>query len=167
MEGLIMADIGIGLAAVLIAIAAAHIAEEARAGFTRFLNTEWFAGNATCPVGRFKGLYFDKIGLLAGIVLASLLAVWVDGSWIWIPIGILIADSLQHVVFSASTRRYTPGLATCVLYLAFLVYFFGRLGLPDGWPGWLALVVGAAVIAGNYAMAAAKVRKGECSEVAA
>jgi hypothetical protein len=56
-------EVGWGVAIALIAVAAAHIAEESVADFRSFFNMQWFAGNQDCPVTPFKGLVVDKIGL--------------------------------------------------------------------------------------------------------
>jgi hypothetical protein len=162
-----MATVGLGFSVLLICCAAAHILEEAFKGFTEFLNMEWFHGTTDCPVGKFKGLYFDKIGLFAGILITAVLAASHDGRWIFIPVGIILADCIQHFAFSIAKRAYTPGVATSVLYLALLVYCFSTFGGPTDVPGWIALLLGVGFIAGNYLLASTLVRRGRCSPAAA
>jgi hypothetical protein len=80
-------------------------------------------------------------------------------------VGIVTADLVQHAVFSIGKRSYTPGVATSVLYLVYVVYFFVQeelrrlVGLD--W-AWVAVVGGAAFIGANYLAAWLKVRKGDC-----
>ncbi len=161
---------GWGMAIVLIAVAAAHIAEEAVAGFRSFFNTQWFAGNENCPVTPFKGLVVDKIGLFLALALLAILGARYDARWIFIAICIITADLVQHAVFSLGRKGYTPGVATSAVYFAYVVYFFSQpdlqslLGDPSAWG---AMGLGVAFIAGNYWMARKKVRRGDCQLAAA
>jgi uncharacterized BrkB/YihY/UPF0761 family membrane protein len=159
-----MATAGLGPSILLIAIAAAHILEETLRDFRGFFNTEWLAGTADCPVGRLKGLFVDKIGLLLVIAATALLGALSDGRWILVTIGIVTADCLQHAAFSIGKRGYTPGVATCVLYAACLAVFLRRVAVPDHPLAWLALLAGAGFIAGNYLLAWNTVRLGRCRD---
>jgi hypothetical protein len=153
------------LSIALIVLAAAHIGEETLAGFSHFFNVTWFAGNETCPVGRAKALWIDKIGLFAILALLALGGALHSGLWILIALGIITADVVQHFAFSIGTKGYTPGVATSVLYLGYIIYFFSRPetdGLLSGWLAWLAFAVGLLFIASNYFMARHKVRLGLC-----
>jgi hypothetical protein len=158
-------EVGWGMAIVLIAVAAAHIAEESVADFRSFFNMQWFAGNQNCPVTPFKGLVVDKIGLFLTLGLFAILGAGYDARWIFIAIGIITADLVQHAVFSLGKKGYTPGVATSAVYFVYVVYFFsqpdlrGLLGDPLAWA---ALGLGALFIAGNYWMARTKVRRGDC-----
>ena len=150
---------------VLIILAAAHIGEESATGFTRFLNTRWFAGTDSCPVPRWKSIFIDKLGLFAALTLFAILGVTHDGRWILISVGIIIADIVQHVAFSVGARGYTPGIATSVLYLALIVFFFSGSvwrALLSAPLGWLALIAGMLFIVGNYLLAWTTVRLGLC-----
>jgi hypothetical protein len=153
------------MAIVLVAAAAVHIGEEAVAGFRRFLNTEWFAGNENCPVTRRKGLLMDKIGLfvvLTGLAIAGAL---VDARLILVAVGFVAADLVQHAGFSIAKRGYTPGVATSALYLVYVVYLFSHAELRyllNDPLAWVALAVGAGGIALNYWLAWTKVRRGDC-----
>jgi hypothetical protein len=153
------------MAFVLVAAAAVHIGEEAVAGFRRFLNTEWFAGNDNCPVTRRKGLLIDKIGLFVALTLFAIAGVLVDARLFLVAVGFIAADLVQHAGFSIAKRGYTPGVATSALYLAYVVYFFShaelRYVLNDPW-AWVALAVGAGGIVLNYGVAWRKVRRGDC-----
>lgn len=164
-----MEAVNLQMAISLILVAGLHIGEEAVKGFRAFLNTRWFDGSQDCPVSRFKGLFIDKIGLFAVLAGSALLGALVDPRWILIGVGILATDALQHLLFSAKTRRYTPGFATTFLYLAFLLYFvllgpLRNVGALDS-SAWAALGVGAVFIPGNYVIAASKVRRGDCETV--
>lgn len=154
----------------LILSAAFHIGEETVTGFRRFLNTEWFDGTKNCPVGRLKGIVIDKIGLWLLLALLALLGLLVDGRWILVGVGVITADVVQHALFSLGMKRYTPGLATCVLYILYIAYFRGRVSVPrltdDVW-AWAAMAAGAAFIGGNYLAARHKVRRGDCRTAAA
>jgi hypothetical protein len=156
-------------AAALIALAAAHIGEEAANGFRRFFNMEWFKGNANCPVGPNKGLYFDQIGLFLLLAGSAVFGAWRSPRLILIAVGIIAADLVQHAIFSISKGKYTPGVATSALYLLYVVYFFsredGRRLLTPGWGGLVALAAGASFIVINYAFARWKVQTGRCKPV--
>jgi|SRR5215213_3315258 len=148
----------------LIALAAAHIGEETVKGFRRFFNTEWFRGNENCPVSRAKGLFIDQIGLFLLLAGLAALGALLDSRWLLVALGIIIADLVQHAVFSIAKMKYTPGVATSTLYLLYVIYFFGREELRShlyrDW-AWVAVAVGAAFIAANYTIA--KVQAGRCS----
>lgn len=154
------------MAILLVVAAAVHIGEEAVAGFRRFLNTEWFAGNENCPVTRRKGLLADKIGLFVVLTGFAIAGALVDARLILVAVGFIAADMMQHAGFSIAKRGYTPGVATSALYLAYVVYFFShaelRHLLSEPW-SWLALAVGAGGIALNYWLAWSKVQRGDCA----
>ena len=154
----------------MVALAAVHITEEAVAGFRIFFNTEWFAGNENCPVGRTKGLLVDQIGLfllLAGLAITGAL---VEARWLLVAVGIITADLVQHAVFSIAKGKYTPGVATSALYLLYVAYFFGREELRSlvhlDW-AWLAMAIGVAFIAVNYLVSGTIVRLGRCGPAGA
>ena len=156
-------------AILLIAVAAAHIGEETATGFRRFFNTDWFVGTENCPVTRFKGLMIDKIGLFLTLSLFAVLGVTYNWTWIFISIGIIAADVAQHLTFSAVKKSYTPGVATVILYIIYIVYFLSQrqvwtwLGEPLSW---VTLAVGAAFIAFNYLYARWKMLRGDCQPTA-
>lgn len=150
----------------LIILAGAHILEERVAGFRQFLNLEWFNGNKDCPIDPKKGVIVDQIGLFLGLTIFTLWAWQSDWDWlVMVPVGVIAADFVQHSIFSIAKRRYTPGLGTTFLYFAYLIVFFAGEGLRilegSTW-GWSALVLGMAVIAGNYFLARRTVRSGKC-----
>ncbi|MFQ5740500.1 MAG: HXXEE domain-containing protein [Acidobacteriota bacterium] len=154
-----------GTSLVLIVIVGAHILEEVLKGFRRFLNLEWFrTGREDFPVTKLKALIIDQVGLFLGLALLAL-----GGTlWpilIWVAVGFITADVIQHGVFSIGRRKYTPGIATSALYFMYVLYFFARSDLRGlneslklGWAlGGMAL--GAAGLAFNYVLASWKVRK--------
>jgi len=158
------------LTVVLIGIVGAHILEEVFApfklldtgkhavGFRRFFNLEWFkTGDEEFPVTKCTALVKDQVLLF---IVLSLLALG-STMWpvlMWVVVGFIIADLIQHSVFSLVRRKYSPGVATSVLYLIFVIYFLGseagetitnvKLG---------AMALGAALLVLNYVMAVRKV----------
>jgi hypothetical protein len=165
MEESTMETVNLSVSIILGVLAGVHIVEEAAKGFRNFFNTEWFNGNKNCPISRIKGLFVDKIGLFLLLTVLALTGTWLDGRLILIAVGIVTADLLQHAVFSIGKRSYTPGVATSVLYLVYVVYFFVQEELRSlvglDW-AWVAVVGGAAFIGVNYLAAWLKVRKGDC-----
>lgn len=158
-------DIEVNASIVLIALAAVHIAEEAVKGFRSFFNMDWFDGNEDCPVSRIKGLFVDQIGLFLLLVLFAVMGALFNPRWILVAVGIITADLVQHAIFSIAKRKYTPGVATSVLYLLYVAYFLGREELRGlihlDW-AWGAMMGGMAFIAINYVLASLKVRLGRC-----
>lgn len=151
-----MEPVSWSVAIVLIVVVAVHILEEAIKGFRIFFNTEWFDGKPNYPVGRFKGVVIDQIGLLALVASLAAAGSVLDGRWILVAVGIIMADLVQHTTFSIVKRAYTPGIATCALYLVYLVYFFTQVDpyAPTGdVPAWLAMATGASFIVANYILA--------------
>lgn len=155
----------LGTSLVLIVIVGAHILEEALKGLRRFFNLEWFrTGREDFPVTRLKALVVDQLGVFLGLSLLAL-----GGTlWpvlTWVAVGFITADLIQHGVFSIARQTYTPGVATSVLYLIYVVYFlaYSDLGrLDEGLGLGRALggaAVGASVLLGNYLLASWKVRK--------
>jgi Protein of unknown function with HXXEE motif len=169
-KGTMDSEVGWGMSLILIVVAAAHIAEESVAGFRRFFNTQWFAGTEDCPVGRFKGLVVDKIGLFLFLALLAISGASRDARWIFIAIGIITADLAQHATFSIKTKGYTPGVATSAAYFVYVVYFFSRPEIQGLWHdpfAWGAMALGAAFILGNYLSARLKMRLGRCQPAGA
>ncbi len=134
-----------------------HVLGQARVGLALALALAW-------PTR--KGRYVDQIGLLLLLAFTSAGAVLFDKNWLLLfPVGIITADVVQHMTFSAVKRGYTPGAATSALYLVYVINFFVGVGqqlLDDPEWGWVVLAVGMAVIAGNYFLAWRKVRSGAC-----
>jgi hypothetical protein len=150
---------------ILIVLVGIHITEETVKDFRSFFNMEWFNGSKDCPVGRIKGLFVDKIGLFLLLTVLALMGHWLDTRWILIAVGIITADFIQHTLFSFVKRGYTPGVATSVFYLLYIVYLFVQEERSLGGLDWVALLGGAAFIGGNYFTAWLKVRKGKCAPV--
>lgn len=155
----------LGTSLLLIVIVGAHILEESLKGLRRFFNVEWFrTGREDFPVTKLKALVVDQVGLFLGLSLLALGGIL----WpllIWVAVGFIIADLIQHSVFSIGCRKYTPGVATSAFYLIYAIYFFaysdlGKMGERVR-PEWavVSLAVGASGIVLNYALASRKVRK--------
>ena len=108
-----------------------------------------------------------SILLFLGLAVLGILGALKDARLLLVPVGIITADLAQHAVFSIAKGKYTPGVATSVLYLLFVVNFFGSEELRSlvylDW-AWLALVAGVAAIAGNYLFSRAIVRSGRCGQ---
>ena len=77
--------------------------------------------------------------------------------FICIVVGFITADLIQHGVFSIGRRKYTPGVATSVLYFTYLLYFFSRYELQG--LHLVGMALGAAGLAINYVIASLTVRK--------
>ncbi|MFQ5640670.1 MAG: hypothetical protein ACE5IR_22040, partial [bacterium] len=80
---------------------------------------------------------------------------------IWVAVGFITADLIQHGVFSLGRRKYSPGVATSALYLIFVVYFFLTElgGVNENVNPLLPLAIGTAGLLSNYILASRKVRK--------
>lgn len=152
-----------GTSLVLIVIVGAHILEEAFKGFRRFFNLEWFrTGREDFPVTKIKSLVIDQVGLFIGLTGLALLALQPGRFWpnlIWVAVGFIAADLIQHFVFSIVRQKYSPGVATSVLYLIFVLYFIRSTPAFGIANPWIPLVVGAAGLLSNYVLASRKVRK--------
>ena len=140
-----------GMAMFLIALAAAHAAEETVAGLRSF-DASRGAGDDCCPAMERASLVVRKVGLF--LLLAALAAsgVLVDAFWMWIALGIIAATVVRHAARSLSARAYTPGVATSaalVVYVAWLLGQSWREGLPGDPSAWGAMVLGIAFIAIN------------------
>lgn len=163
-----MEPVSWSISLVLIVFVAVHILEEALKGFRIFFNTEWFDGTRNCPVGRFKGIVVDQIGLFALLTALAVSGTLFDGRWILVAVGVVTADLVQHTAFSVAKRGYTPGSASCVFYFVYLLYFFVRVDpyAPTGdVPAWLAMAAGASLIVANYFLASKAVWRSRDNEV--
>lgn len=151
------------LCLVLIPIVAVHIFEERLKGFRRFFNQEWFGSDKeNFPVSNLEALLKDQLGLFVLLSLLSLAGAF-NIIFILVAVGFVTADLVQHAIFSISKRQYTPGVATSVLYLGYVVYFdffeLSRLHIRFDWTTLVFMALGAGIIVFNYLRAARKVRK--------
>ena len=78
----------------------------------------------------------------------------------------ILADCIQHFLFSIVKRGYTPGVVTSLLYVALLIYYLRRFGEPADLLGWIALLLGIGFIVINYLLSSILVAQGRCSKVA-
>jgi len=173
---------------VLIVIVGAHILEEAfapfrlldtgkrRIGFRRFFNLEWFqTGDEGFPTSKRKAFFGEQVGLFVGLALLTLLSTWwpewlewpgwlTQYAWwpaalMWVVVGFITADLIQHNVFSYVRRKYSPGVATSVLYMLFVIFFLrfgsGKVNIIE----WVAMGYGATFLVGNYLVAVWRVRR--------
>lgn len=145
-------QVGWGTASIFIALAAAHAAEEVVAE-CRFPDPQ-----ASSAVARWKGLVGDRIGLLLLLLTLALAGVLVDQFWIWLALGIVTADLVQHAASSIAARAYTPGVATAALLAVYVLAFVsGSVSAGPGEPSsWGAMVIGMAFVAIGYLSAQRK-----------
>src|SRR5262245_52238215 len=149
----------LGTSVLLILLVAAHILEEALKGFRRFFNREWFRTERDdFPTSRIKALLVDQVGLFAALSLLTLIGT------AWSParfavVGFIATDVVQHGTFSIVRGKYSPGVATSLLYLLFVVWFVRTPPDPIDTTSMVAAAVGAAALAGNYTLAWMKVRR--------
>ena len=147
------AQVGWGAAMILMALMAAHAAEEIVA-----------AGRLSCMEGasaavRIKARLGDRIGPLLLLVALALSGVLVYAFWIWLALGIIVADLAQHAARSIGVRAYTPGGATGAFLAVYVLSFIGGslFGPSWAWPSSSgALVIGIAFIAVGYLSAQRK-----------
>lgn len=141
------AQIGWGAAIVLMALLAAHAAEEIVAeGRSRSMR----AGSI---VVRCKAWAGERIGPLLLLLALALSGVLVDAFWIWLALGIVVADVAQHAACSIRVRAYTPGVATGAFLAVYALAFVGGSLSGPSWTepsSWGAMVIGAAFVAIGY-----------------
>jgi hypothetical protein len=140
-------QVGWGAALLLMALAAAHAAEEivAEGRFSRMPGV----GAAT----RLKAWLGERIGPLLLLVALALAGVLVDHFWIWLALGIVVADLAGHAASSISVRAYTPGVATGAFLAVYVLAFVGGSLAEPAWAessSWGAMVVGIAFVAIGY-----------------
>jgi hypothetical protein len=149
----------LGNALLLILLVGAHILEEALKGFRRFFNLEWFrTGRDDFPTSRTKAILVDQIGLfLALSLLAVVGTVWSLATYA--VVGFIAADVIQHGAFSIVRRKYSPGVATSLLYFLFVMLFLRSDSVRVDASALAAMAVGAAALAGNYGLAWMRVKR--------
>jgi phosphatidylglycerophosphate synthase len=141
------AQVGWGAAMILMALMAAHAAEEIVA-----------AGRLSCMEGcsaavRIKAWVADRIGPLLLLVAVALAGVLVHAFWIWLALGIIAADLAQQGARSISVRAYTPGVATGAFLAIYVLAFVGGSLSGPSWAqpaSWGGLVIGIAFVAVGY-----------------
>jgi hypothetical protein len=154
MEGAMESQVGWGTASIFIALAAAHAAEETVAEY-RFSDAQGFRS----AVARWKSLAADRIGLLLLLLALTLAGVLVDQFWIWLALGIVTADLMQHAASGIAARAYTPGAATAALLAVYVLAFVSgsvSAGLGGEPSSWGAMVIGMAFVAIGYLSAQRK-----------
>jgi hypothetical protein len=149
----------LGGSVLLIMLVAAHILEEALMGFRRFFNLEWFkTGRDDFPTSRLKAILVDQLGLFLALSMLALLGT-VSSPAMYAVVGFIAADVVQHVTFSVVRRKYSPGVATSVLYFLFVIAFLRGDSVRLDTSTLVAMIVGAAALAGNYGLAWMRVRR--------
>jgi hypothetical protein len=151
---------------VFIVYVGAHILEERIKDLRYFFNIKWFkTGDENFPVTRLEAVWKDQVGLFISLATMAYLAhIGIFGGvTILIAVGFVTADTIQHSVFSIARRSYTPGIATSVLYLGYVLYFYlFELKLAAQDPGFGRTLVysglGAALLLFNYLILSKKVR---------
>ena len=141
------AQVGWGAAVVLMALVAAHAAEEILAG-----------GRIPCARGfgvamRLKVWASERIAPLLLLLALALAGALLDAFWIWLALGIIVADLAQHAACSFRRRAYTPGVATGAFLAVYVLAFVGGSLSGPSWAGpsdWGAMVIGIAFVAIGY-----------------
>jgi hypothetical protein len=141
------AQVGWGTAIVLMALVAAHAAKEILA-----------AGRIPCMQPRSAGMRFqawagERIAPLLLLVALALAGVLVDAFWIWLALGIVVADLTQHAACGIGIRTYTPRDATGVFLAVYVLAFVGGSLSAPSWIGpsaWGAIAIGIAFVAIGY-----------------
>jgi hypothetical protein len=120
-------EINISMCLMFIVFVGAHIFEERIKDLRDFFNIKWFkTGDKNFPVTRFEALWKDQLGLFIALATMAYLA-YIDkfgGVTILIAVGFVTADTIQHSVFSIARRSYTPGIATSILYMGYILNFY-------------------------------------------
>jgi hypothetical protein len=152
---------------VFIVFVGAHIFEEYFKDLRCFFNIKWFkTGDPNFPVTRLEALWKDQVGLF--IVLATMAYLAYLGKFggvtILIAVGFVTADTIQHSVFSIVKRSYTPGIATSLLYMGYVLYFYLfqlKLAAQDLGMGWTLMYtgLGGTLLLFNYLILSMKVKK--------
>jgi hypothetical protein len=158
--------IDISMFLVFIVFVGAHILEERIKDLRYFFNIKWFkTGDKNFPVTRFEALWKDQLGLFIVLATMAYLA-YIDkfgGVTILIAVGFVTADTIQHTVFSIARRSYTPGIATSVLYMGYILNFYLvelKLAAQDLGMGRILgyTVLGGALLLLNYLILSKKVK---------
>lgn len=139
------------VAVVLIALAAAHMAEQVVAGFRGFEARRCASDDCSTAMER-ASFVAGEIGLFLLVVALAVSGVLVDPFWLWIGLGMIAADVAKHVTSSLSAQAYTPGLATSVAYLMYGAWLLSQSlqqGLHHELSNWGAMVIGIVFVAIN------------------
>jgi hypothetical protein len=88
-----------------------------------------------------------------------------NGVTILIAVGFVTADTIQHTVFSIARWNYTPGIATSVLYMGYILNFYlveVKLAAQDLGIGRILVYtgLGGALLLLNYLILSKKVKNG-------
>lgn len=149
--------VSLGTSLVLVTIVGAHIFEERIKNFRRFFNLEWFrTGREDFPTTKLKAIIIDQVGLFLSLSLFALLGL-TGLFFICLVVGFIMADLIQHAVFSIGRRKYTPGVVTSVLYFIYVLVFLARFELQG--MHFAGMALGVAGLSINYILAYRKVRK--------
>jgi hypothetical protein len=141
------AQIGWGMAMVLMALVAAHAAEEILSE-GRIPGTQGLG--AAVLLQAWAG---ERIGPLLLLVALALSGVLLGAFWIWLALGIALADLARHAYRSIQGRESTPCSATGVFPAVYALAFVGGSLAAPSWAGpspWGALAVGIACVAIGY-----------------
>lgn len=158
--------IDISMFLVFIIFVGAHILEEHFKDLRLFFNIKWFkTGDENFPVTKFEALWKDQVGLffiLAAMAYLAYLGIF-GGVTILLAVGFVTADTIQHTVFSIAKRSYTPGIATSVLYMGYILNFYLvelRFAAQDLGMGRTLMYIGlgGALLLLNYLILSKKVR---------
>jgi hypothetical protein len=126
-----------------------HIIEEHICGFRHYFNYEvMLSSRGDRPVRVWEAILKDELGLAAALVTLCILSA--NRPWLLsVFTGFIAADAAQHLIYSFRDRDYTPGVFTALIFYvpaALLILFKQPIH-------WLALLAGAAALAGNFSIA--------------
>lgn len=144
------------LAITVLIIFLLHIFEEQiwPGGFLVWWNTTvWNSNLPFFPLSEKSNLYINTLGLLIFGVILIILGTLVSAHFFYILFGLMLADAVQHIYFSVSTWKYSPGAYTSILYIA-LVYLGININTTILHLNWctiiLDLFIGALIIGGSF-----------------
>ena len=141
------AQIGWGMAMVLMALVAAHAAEE-------ILSEGHIPGMPGLGAAMLLQAWVgERIGPLLLLVALALSGVLLDAFWIWLALGIVLADLAQQTAYSIKGGASTACAATGVFPAVYALAFIGGSLAEPSWAGpspWGAMVVGIAFVAIGY-----------------
>jgi hypothetical protein len=134
-------EVGWGMAILFMVLAAAHALEELVAGRT---SSRVYGFGIDARLDALAGERISRLPLLLALAASGAL---VGACWIWLALGIVTADLVQHAALGIRARTYIPGAATGALLALYVLFFLGSsLSQPswDQFSSWGAMLIGIA-----------------------
>ena len=139
------AQVGWGAALVIMALVAAHAAEEI------------VAGDVWCPydgiLARLQAWIVERIGALVLLLALALAGALIDAFWTWLALGIIAVDLAQQASRGIRVRAQVPGVATGAFLAVYVLAFVGGSLSGPSWAepsAWGATMIGMAFVAIGY-----------------